>query len=485
MPTASKVIPTAIMVTVAGLAFGGDLSPVGETAADHTPLALPPRPPSIPDTTPLPISLPAALRLADASPLDIALAAERVRVASAQYNRARVLWLPNLNLGADYFRHDGQLQDIRGFVFPTSKSSFLVGGGPSLSFATADAFYAPLAARQVLAARQAGVQVARNDTTYAVAQAYFDVQQARGEVAGATDAVRRAEDLVRRAEELTPGLAPRVEVSRARAELARRRQHVEFAYERWQVAGAELSRILRLDQTAVVEPAEDPHVRVDLVDIAAKPDDLIPVALTHRPELAAQQALVQATLARIKQEKLRPLIPSVVLRGTGSATPGISSGYFGGGINDFMGDFGGRNSMDLQAVWTFENLGLGNKAAVRERQAENRAAVLEMVKVQDRVAAEVTSALAQAKRAALRVTEAEAGVRAAVDSADKNLQGLGQTKRIGEQLVLVFRPQEVVAAIAALDQAYQDYYAAVADANRANFRLYRALGHPAQAIVLP
>ena len=39
------------------------------------------------------------------------------------------------------------------------------------------------------------------------------------------------------------------------------------------------------------------------------------------------------------------------------------------------------------------------------------------------------------------------------------------------------------AAVTALDQAYRDYYAAVGDHNRAQFQLYRALGHPAQYLV--
>ena len=43
-------------------------------------------------------------------------------------------------------------------------------------------------------------------------------------------------------------------------------------------------------------------------------------------------------------------------------------------------------------------------------------------------------------------------------------------------------PQEVVAALQALAQAYTDYYTAVADYDRAQFRLYHALGHPAQAV---
>ena len=58
------------------------------------------------------------------------------------------------------------------------------------------------------------------------------------------------------------------------------------------------------------------------------------------------------------------------------------------------------------------------------------------------------------------------------------LEGLGQTKRAGEQQVLLFRPQEAVAAVAALAAAYQDYYQAVGDSNRAQFRLLRAVGHP-------
>jgi hypothetical protein len=59
---------------------------------------------------------------------------------------------------------------------------------------------------------------------------------------------------------------------------------------------------------------------------------------------------------------------------------------------------------------------------------------------------------------------------------------LGQTKSAGRVLILVIRPQEVVAAIQALAQAYAGYYGAVADYDRAQFRLYHAIGHPAQAL---
>jgi hypothetical protein len=162
--------------------------------------------------------------------------------------------------------------------------------------------------------------------------------------------------------------------------------------------------------------------------------------------------------------------------------PGLAGGVFGGGINDTVSTFGGRFSFDLQAVWEIQNLGLGNRATIREREAEERASLLQLIRTQERVTAEVVQAHAQVRRSANRLTAAEGGVADASETAEKNLRGLVPGKRVGDQLTLVFRPQEAVAAVTALDQAYRDYYAAVADFNRAQFRLYRALGHPAQCL---
>src|SRR5207244_8278119 len=127
--------------------------------------------------------LPTALQLAGIRPIDIALASERIRLEAAALERAQVLWLPTVYLGVDYFRHDGQIQNVEGNVFGTSKSAFMVGAGPSAVFAITDALFAPLAARQDLRARDAALQAARNDSLLAVAEAYVNVQQARGEFA--------------------------------------------------------------------------------------------------------------------------------------------------------------------------------------------------------------------------------------------------------------------------------------------------------------
>jgi len=444
----------------------------------------PPYPAPNPGANALPINLPAALRLANARAIDVAVASQRIEAAAAQFDRAKVLWLPTIYLGGDYFRQDGQLQDDPGLVFGQSKSSLMAGAGPVAVFALTDAIFEPLAARQVVQARQAALQAASNDTFVAVADAYFNVQQARGELAGAEDAQRRAAEVAKLAESLKEDLIAPVEAVRARTELSHRKQAVTSARERWERASAELVRIVRLESSAIVNPVEPPHLEVSLVAPGDSLDELIAQALSQRPELAAQQALVQATLRRLKEEKLRPLLPSVLLRGAGTNPSGIlSSGVFGGGQDSRLGDFSMRNTMDVEILWQLQNLGFGNKALVKERRADKELAVLEQFRIQDRIAAEVASAFAQVQSAANRIADAEVELKDALDSAKQNFEGMTQTRRVGNVNLPLIRPQEALAAVQALAFAYQDYYGAVADYNRGQFRLYRALGCPAQQII--
>ncbi|MFO0822497.1 MAG: TolC family protein [Gemmataceae bacterium] len=319
-----------------------------------------------------------------------------------------------------------------------------------------------------------------------VAAAYFSVQQARGELAIALLAVKHAEELAKRTESLAKGLAPPAELNRANTELGRRTQVAAAARERWRTASAELARLLRLDPTALVEPLEPASLPITVIDANASLDSLIPIALSTRPELEGSQAVVQATLARLKQEKLRPLIPSLAIR-SASTNPSASLGYgvFGGGRNGDLGNFGGRFDIDVQLLWEFQALGFGNRARVHERRAEQELATLELFRTQDRVAAEVAAAFAQVKAASERVTEAEPALREAAELVKRTVEGLGQTRRAGDVLFLVVRPQEAVAGVQAFAQAGNDYFTAVADYNRAQFRLYRALGHPAQCLASP
>ncbi len=445
-------------------------------------------PPPEPCAEVLPINLPTALHLAGSRPIDVQLAAERIRGALAALDLARAAWLPTVTIGGDYNRHDGPIQNADGTVSNASRGSWMFGLGSGILngavFSLTDAIFSPLAAKQTLAAREADLEAANNNTMVAVTDAYFAVEQARGELAGAVDATRKAEDLVRRVRKLAEGVVPPLEIPRAEAELERRRETELLARERWQVASADLARILRLDvRTAEVQPLEPPHLQIFLIDLKKGVEDLVAVALTHRPELASNQAQVQAALTLLRQEKYRPLIPYVLLRGWSTPVTGtLGATFFGGGTNGNLSNTGLREDFDVQLLWQLDNLGFGNVARARQRASDHRVAILELLRTQDRVTAEVVQAHAQAVQAARRVEVGERMVKQALDSYEKNLTALGQTRRAGELVLTVARPQEVLQAVQALAQSYASYYTAIADSNRAQFRLYRALGQPAQLL---
>jgi outer membrane protein TolC len=447
-----------------------------------------PQPPPIAPAQPtaadqaLPINLATALCLSNARPLVIAFAQASVEEAAARLQNSKVLWLPDFNFGTDYYRHTGVDQSTDGTMILDNKSAFAVGGGATLNFGITDAIFRPLADRQELAAREADLQTARNDALLAVAQAYFDVQQARGTLAGMLDAVARAEVLVRKTTGLARGLVAEIEVDRARALLFDLRQQAAAARADWRIASARLTRVLRLNPGAVVVPLEPPHLQIALISPAVCVNDLIPVGLTNRPELASQRALVQASIERVRQERARPWIPAVMVQGSGP-DGFFNGGLFGGGPDGGPRLYGGRCDVEAGAVWTFQNLGAGNRSLVRQRVAQEQKAAIDFANVQDQVAQDVVQAHAQVEAALAQVAGATTAVKEALLSYDGTLTGIGQTRGAGDLLQLVNRPQEAVAALEELNRTYGIYFAAVNGYNRAEFQLYRALGYPARILV--
>jgi hypothetical protein len=157
-------------------------------------------------------------------------------------------------------------------------------------------------------------------------------------------------------------------------------------------------------------------------------------------------------------------------------------GVFGTGQENNLDQWSSRADVSAQLVWRLENLGFGNQARIREQRADSRLASVELFKIQDDVAAQVAQAKADVESATMRVKQAEFGLQQGLLTYAANLQGMGQTQRFGDVLSLINRPQEVVAALQQLQQAYVNYYTTVADFNRAQFRLFYAMGLPAEEL---
>jgi outer membrane protein TolC len=430
----------------------------------------------------LPINLATAMQLAGVRPLDIAAAAAQVEQALAVQLQAKVLWIPNLNAGVDYFRHDGvQANFFTGPNFRKGRQSFFVAGGPSLEVGLTDAVYTPLAARQVVAARRADLQAARNDTLFTIAQAFFELQAARGRLLGLSASIVRAEMLVSFTRGLAPSLIAPLEINRAQAELQSLRQTEQVAIRDWRVASARLAEVVLLDPATPLEPVEPPFLQITLVSDDQLTEELMPVALSNRPEIAARRDLVEAATQLLRQEKKRPFLPNLLVLSPASTTGLLAAGNFSAGANGLMNSNGSRLDIEVAAVWQLRNAGIGNVGLIRQRRAEQEVASIELTRIIFRVKSDVAQALARLQTARARVAQTDEGLRQAIESADKNFIGLRETTRpAGELLRLIVRPQEVVAAIIALETAYEQYSGAVNEYNTAQFDVYHALGQPAQ-----
>jgi outer membrane protein TolC len=430
-----------------------------------------------------PINLATALRLADARPLIVAAAQAGVWVAEAQLTRAKVLWVPTLNVGFDYLRHDGGGPDFnKGIMTAPSVNFFYGGGGLIQNVALTDVLFQPLVARQVLNSEHWNVQAAKNDALLMTAEAYFSVHQHRGMYAGALYCVERGHDLVERIAQLSRELVPRVEVDRARNMVADLEQQATASREAWRVRSADLTQLLRLDPRAVVVPLEHDHLQITLIDPARTLDDLIPVGLTNRPELASQQALVQSVAQRIRREKGRMLLPSILINGFQTPNELLQAGIFGIGPNSSLNQWQGRDDISLQPLWQLDACGIGNLARIKEQRGEQSRQIIELFKTQDMVAADVTRAQAHLQSAAARILQADRALRTAIITFNGNFEGLRHTTRFGDILVLVNRPQEVVFALQLLKLAFDEYFTTVADYNRAQFMTFHALGYPANEL---
>jgi outer membrane protein TolC len=443
--------------------------------------------PFAPNDMRFPITLATALRLSDARPLLVAAAQAKVWIAEAELTRAKALWLPDLNIGFDYIRHDGGGPDFNKGIMTAPSTNFFYGGAGLWGnqygiIPITDSIYEPLSARQTLNSRHYDVQTAKNDVLRDTADAYFMVHQQRGIYASTLYLVDRGGQLVETIKRLSRDLVSGFEVDRARNMLADLQQQAVMARQQWRVESARLTKVLRLDPRAVVDPLEHDHLQITLVDPGRQLDDLMPIALANRPEIASRRALVNAAEIDIRREKARPWIPTFALTGFQTPFEMIQAGIFGLGPNSSLNQWTGRDDISLQPIWRLTNLGLGNLAMIKTQRGKESLAVVDYFDSQDRVAEEVTQALARVQSAAVRIVQADRSLRTGLITYNGTLEGLQQTSRFGDVLVLISRPQEAIYALQLLKTAFDEYYNTVAEYNRAQFELFHALGYPAREI---
>jgi outer membrane protein TolC len=423
-----------------------------------------------------PLDLALALALTQGQNPRVAFAQAQIAQAYAQYDAARVLWLPSLRAGMNYNKHENRLQDVEGFNAQISRGAAFGGLGahavgaasPAIPgvyalFHTTDAIFQRRIRGFALDAQEFQASAVTNDQLLETALAYLALLEAAQRRAIAAQTLEHGENLAKLTDEFArAGAGTLADADRAAAAVAALKNEVVRAEEAIQVASARMAQQLSADPLVQLVPQEPAVVPIRLVALDnLTTADLVATGLFTRPELAASRSLVEEAVSRLSREQHAPWLPSILL--------GVSYGAFAAGTGGQITNGGPRFDFDAAAWWEVRNLGFGERAARDSARALIEQARLREVETMDLVAREVVEAHAQATARQRQIDVAEQGILAAQQSYERNLARI----RNGQGL-----PIEVLQSIQALDAARREYLRSVVDYNTAQFRLQRALGWP-------
>ena len=323
------------------------------------------------------ICLPDVLALAGVENPVILLAEQAVQSSLALQMQARVLLLPNLNVGGDFNNHTGPLQTSAGYIRSVDRQSAYLGlgaeavGGGTVAYPgvwlfapLGNAYFEPKVASLVVAQRSFEAVATRHNVLLDVAVRYLRLLGAEGRLAVVRQTQADFAEVVRLTQaNVDVGLAHPPDVERARTDALLLESDERRVQEEVAVAAADLARLLNLDPSTRLQIAKDPILVVQLIDSHQPLAELLEVARSRRPEMQAVAAEIAAAAARVTQEKTRPFLPTLSV--------GYSEGGFGGGSNLTSPAFNNlhpRGDFDAMAWWTFQNLGFGNAALVKQRR---------------------------------------------------------------------------------------------------------------------
>lgn len=416
----------------------------------------------------LPIDLPTVIRLVDGDSPSINFARARVREATARRRTAELQWLPDLSVGSAYNRYDGQTQNQRGEVFSKSRSNLFGGAGVALGLDLENAIYGPLIERRLESAEQLRASAELIDSELEAVLAYLDLVQLHSHLVINAETLEMAKAMLEAAKQAREAKLDRTagDVNRAQAEVLFRRNERLDLQGRSGAASARLGRLLLLNPNVKLEPVNPEVVPITLIGTETPLDEMIAIAIESRPDLAANREFLAAAWDRVRKAEKGPLLPKLILANQG--------GTFGGGINGNLQNFDGRNVITAQLSWELDNLGFGNRWEINARRAGAEQVRFQLIEVQARLTAEIVEAsqLAAAKYESLALAEAAIGEATELYRITKEgTFNVVDTKNLFDAL----RPLQ---AIQLLNQSRVSYLTAVLDFNRAQYRLYAALGYP-------
>lgn len=407
------------------------------------------------------IDLATALRLASADNLDVQLAQERVREAQASQSAAVARFLPWVTAGVSYRRHEGRTQAVDGTLLDVDKSNTATGPTITAQVDLGDAWYSRLAARQNVVAAEAALRSQRQDTTLSVAHAYFELLRAQALVAAQRDALETSQDYQRQLEAgAGAGVIFSGDVLRVRTQTQRYLAALTQARQQQQIASARLAEQLHLDPAVQLAPQDRELLPLTLTNTTVTQAAQIKQALSQRTEIEQSHAQLQAAESMRKNALYGALIPSV----------GVQAflGELGGGRTGSPGQTASSRDYYLGLNWRLGPGGLFDFSRMDAARSRLHTAELGVEKITRAVERQVVEARIKVAAASEQMNATRDGAAAATET----LRLTRERKQLGVGLVL-----EDLQAQQELVRARNDYLNAIADYNKAQYELLRALGN--------
>jgi len=407
------------------------------------------------------IDLPTVLRLAGAQNLDIQIARQRLKEAEAEKAAATERFFPWIAPGFTYHRRDGVAQAVpSGIISDAHFQSYSPGVTLAGQVDFGDALYRSLAAKQTVRASAEALQTERQATTLAAAHAYFELVRAAALAQVAEQALKSSQEYERQLHEAVgTGIAFKGDELRVQTQTKQYQISLRQQSEAQVIASAELARVLRLDPLVRLTPDSDTPVRLQLIALDRPTSDLVHQALSTRPELREWRALTESARQNRKGAVYGPLIPTLSAQ--------VFGGGLGGGPDSAPDHFGAEGDYLVGLTWRIGPGGLLDPA--KTHAADTRLAVAELtqLKVKDVIRTEVVQAEARVKSLSDQIVLAEGKVNAASET----LRLTQERKQFGVGAVL-----EEIQAQQELERARADLVNAIADYDKAQYALSRAIG---------
>jgi outer membrane protein TolC len=407
-----------------------------------------------------PIDLPTALRLANAQNLDIQIAQEKLAEARANNESATWQFFPWLGAGVGWRRHDNLIQNVEGKIIDAHKESYSVGPTFTAQVDLGDALFKKLGARRLVKAADFALVAQRQESVLAAAQGYFDLLRAQGAVGVAQEAIRISTNFAEQVQQAVGiGVAFKGDLLRVQVQTERYLLTLRQTQEQHRLASARLAQTLHLDPVIELVPQDADLVPLSLFQTNATLDALIAQALNVRPELKQSQAQIEAARQARQGALYGPLIPSLGAQ--------VFAGGLGGGRDGDAGRFGESEDYQLALGWRLGPGGLFDQGRIHASRSRLHIAKLTGDKLMDEIRRQVVEGNARVQSLADQLATA----RRAVQAAEETLRLSQERKEFGVGVVL-----EAIQAEQELTRARLDYLNALAEHNKAQYQLSKAVG---------